>query len=54
MATLMKTPVILPTSKITVDLSTIKQQLLSDATDPFNRMPLEIEDVLPSLSSGSS
>ncbi|KAG0144275.1 hypothetical protein CROQUDRAFT_660243 [Cronartium quercuum f. sp. fusiforme G11] len=47
MATLMKDPVILPTSKTTVDMSTIKQHFLSDATDPFNRMPLKIEDILP-------
>ncbi|KAI9620093.1 hypothetical protein KEM48_008368 [Puccinia striiformis f. sp. tritici PST-130] len=47
MCTLMKEPVILPTSKTTVDLSTIKQHFLSDATDPFNRMPLKIEDVVP-------
>ncbi|EFP85768.2 uncharacterized protein PGTG_11097 [Puccinia graminis f. sp. tritici CRL 75-36-700-3] len=50
MATLMKEPVILPTSKTTVDLSTIKQHFLSDATDPFNRMPLKIEDVIPDVS----
>jgi len=49
MATLMKDPVILPTSKTTVDLSTIKQHFLSDATDPFNRMPLKIEEVVPDL-----
>ncbi|POW17302.1 hypothetical protein PSTT_00678 [Puccinia striiformis] len=36
MCTLMKEPVILPTSKTTVNLSTIKQHFLSDATDPFN------------------
>lgn len=47
MATLMKEPVILPTSKTTVDLSTIKQHFLSDATDPFNRRPLKIEEVVP-------
>ncbi|KNZ58553.1 hypothetical protein VP01_1908g1 [Puccinia sorghi] len=51
MATLMKDPVILPTSKTTVDLSTIKQHFLSDATDPFNRMPLKIEEVVPGPSS---
>ncbi|WAQ85400.1 hypothetical protein PtA15_6A28 [Puccinia triticina] len=50
MATLMREPVILPTSKTTVDLSTIKQHFLSDATDPFNRMPLKIEDVIPDVS----
>lgn len=47
MATLMKDPVILPSSRTIVDLSTIKSHLLSDATDPFNRVPLKIEDVHP-------
>ncbi|CAG8750132.1 13496_t:CDS:2, partial [Acaulospora colombiana] len=30
-----------------VDLSTIKSHLLSDPTDPFNRVPLKLEDVTP-------
>ncbi|EPQ27830.1 uncharacterized protein PFL1_04575 [Pseudozyma flocculosa PF-1] len=47
MATLMKDPVMLPSSKTILDRSTIKAHLLSDATDPFNRMPLKIEDVVP-------
>lgn len=47
MFTLMKEPVILPSSKVTIDLSTIKSHLLSDAKDPFNRAPLKIEDVIP-------
>jgi U-box domain len=47
MFTLMKEPVILPTSKISIDLATIKSHLLSDPTDPFNRSPLKIEDVVP-------
>jgi ubiquitin conjugation factor E4 B len=50
MATLMKDPVTLPSSKAIVDLSTIKSHLLSDPTDPFNRVPLTIEDVVPSTS----
>lgn len=49
MATLMRDPVFLPTSKTTVDMSTIKSHLLSDPTDPFNRVPLKIEDVVPNL-----
>jgi len=48
MFTLMEDPVILPTSKVTVDRSTISSYLLSDAMDPFNRAPLRIEDVSPS------
>jgi ubiquitin conjugation factor E4 B len=47
MATLMTDPVLLPSSKAIVDRSTIKSHLLSDATDPFNRAPLKIEEVVP-------
>lgn len=47
MATLMLDPVILPSSKTVLDRSTIKSHLLSDPTDPFNRMPLKLEEVLP-------
>jgi hypothetical protein len=46
MATLMKDPVILPTSKQVIDRSTIRSHLLSDPHDPFNRSPLKIEDVI--------
>lgn len=45
--TMMRDPVILPSSKVRVDLSTIKSHLLSDPTDPFNRVPLKIDDVIP-------
>ncbi|TKA55862.1 hypothetical protein B0A49_10202 [Cryomyces minteri] len=47
MATLMEDPVILPKSRITIDRSTIRSHLLSDPTDPFNRVPMKIEDVVP-------
>jgi len=43
---LMSDPVILPTSKTVIDRSTIRSHLLSDPTDPFNRQPLKIEDVV--------
>ncbi|KAG2731032.1 hypothetical protein G9P44_006181 [Scheffersomyces stipitis] len=46
MYTVMEDPVVLPTSKISIDRSTIKAHLLSDPTDPFNRMPLKMEDVV--------
>ncbi|GAB1520772.1 Ubiquitin conjugation factor E4 [Rhizoctonia solani] len=49
MYTLMRDPVILPSSKATVDRSTIKAHLLSDTTDPFNRSPLKIEEVVPDV-----
>jgi len=48
MFSLMTDPVILPTSKTTIDRSTIRSHLLSDPNDPFNRAPLKIEDVTPS------
>lgn len=47
MATLMTDPVQLPSSKAIVDMSTIKSHLLSDSSDPFNRVPLKIQDVVP-------
>ena len=46
--TVMKDPVTLPTSRVVVDRATIKAHLLSDSNDPFNRVPLKIEDVTPS------
>nr|CAI5817128.1 unnamed protein product [Callosobruchus analis] len=47
MSTLMTDPVILPSSKQTVDRTTIARHLLSDQTDPFNRSPLSMEHVTP-------
>jgi ubiquitin conjugation factor E4 B len=44
---IMTDPVMLPSSKTIIDRSTIRSHLLSDPTDPFNRMPLKIEDVVP-------
>lgn len=52
LATVMRDPVILPTSHNIVDRSTIKSHLLSDNTDPFNRKKLRIEEVIPGESSG--
>ncbi|ONH75220.1 E4 ubiquitin-protein ligase UFD2 [Pichia kudriavzevii] len=45
MFTLMKDPVRLPSSKISMDRSVLKAHLMNDPTDPFNRMPLKMEDV---------
>lgn len=39
-------PVILPSSKISVDRTTIARHLLSDQTDPFNREPLTMDQVI--------
>jgi len=47
MNTIMKEPVKLPTSGVTVDRSTIVRHLLSDQTDPFNRSPLTMDMVVP-------
>lgn len=45
MSTLMTDPVILPSSHVTVDKTTIQRHLLSDQTDPFNRSPLTMDQV---------
>lgn len=47
MLTIMTDPVILPSSKQTVDRSTIARHLLSDQTDPFNRAPLSMDQIIP-------
>lgn len=44
---LMKDPVTLPSSKVIVDRSTISRHLLSDQSDPFNRSPLSMDQVIP-------
>lgn len=49
MSTLMLDPVILPSSRQTVDRSTIARHLLSDQTDPFNRAPLSMDQVIPNM-----
>lgn len=46
MSTVMMDPVILPSSKQTVDRNTIARHLLSDQTDPFNRSPLTMDQVV--------
>ncbi|CAA3017415.1 probable ubiquitin conjugation factor E4 [Olea europaea subsp. europaea] len=45
--TLMKDPVILPSSKVTLDRSVIYRHLLSDSTDPFNRSHLTVDMLIP-------
>ncbi|KII86779.1 hypothetical protein PLICRDRAFT_43444 [Plicaturopsis crispa FD-325 SS-3] len=49
MFTVMRDPVTLPSSKAVIDRSTIKSHLLSDSTDPFNRVPLSIDQVIPNV-----
>ncbi|XP_045811335.1 probable ubiquitin conjugation factor E4 isoform X2 [Trifolium pratense] len=47
--TLMKDPVILPSSKTTVDRPVIQRHLLSDSTDPFNRSHLTADMLIPDV-----
>jgi ubiquitin conjugation factor E4 B len=47
MFTVMRDPVCLPSSRTILDRATIKSHLLSDSKDPFNRVPLTIEEVVP-------
>ncbi|KAK4689997.1 ubiquitin conjugation factor E4 B, partial [Tremellales sp. Uapishka_1] len=49
LATLMKDPVILPVSRVTVDRGTIRAVLLSKELDPFNNVPLKFEDCVPDV-----
>ena len=44
---IMADPVRLPSSGKVMDRSTIEQHLLNDPTDPFNRAPLAISDLVP-------
>jgi len=45
--TLMRDPVVLPTSNVVVDRTTIVQHLLSSTIDPFNRQPLTVAMLKP-------
>ncbi|KAI3897369.1 hypothetical protein MKX03_021964 [Papaver bracteatum] len=47
--TLMKDPVILPSSRITVDRPVIQRHLLSDNSDPFNRSHLTQDMLIPDV-----
>lgn len=47
--TLMKDPVILPSSKTTVDRPVIQRHLLSDSSDPFNRSHLTADMLIPDV-----
>uniref|UniRef100_A0A8C1CGS2 Ubiquitin conjugation factor E4 A n=2 Tax=Cyprinus carpio TaxID=7962 RepID=A0A8C1CGS2_CYPCA len=49
MSTLMLDPVLLPSSNVTVDRTTIARHLLSDQTDPFNRSPLTMDQIRPNI-----
>lgn len=45
----MEDPVLLPTSNVIVDRSTIRAHLLGDTRDPFNRKPLSMDMVQPGI-----
>ncbi|EDV21051.1 uncharacterized protein TRIADDRAFT_60429 [Trichoplax adhaerens] len=47
MNTLMVNPVILPTSGKIMDKATITRHLFSSQNDPFNRLPLQLDDLVP-------
>jgi ubiquitin conjugation factor E4 B len=49
MFTVMEDPVLLPSSKTILDRSTIIAHLLNSATDPFNRSPLQIDELIPEI-----
>ncbi|KAI3946325.1 hypothetical protein MKW98_010449 [Papaver atlanticum] len=52
--TLMKDPVTLPSSNVTVDRSVIERHLLSDTNDPFNRSHLTQDMLIPDVQLKSS
>ncbi|EYU44160.1 hypothetical protein ABFS82_08G027800 [Erythranthe guttata] len=47
--TLMRDPVILPSSKVVLDRPVIQRHLLSDSTDPFNRSHLTADMLIPDV-----
>ncbi|KAJ6802526.1 putative ubiquitin conjugation factor E4 [Iris pallida] len=47
--TLMKDPVILPSSRMSIDRAVIQRHLLSDNTDPFNRSHLTQDMLIPDV-----
>eukprot|EP00475_Leptophrys_vorax_P023220 TRINITY_DN3171_c0_g1_i1.p1 TRINITY_DN3171_c0_g1~~TRINITY_DN3171_c0_g1_i1.p1 ORF type:complete len:1000 (-),score=246.87 TRINITY_DN3171_c0_g1_i1:589-3549(-) len=47
MQSLMRDPVLLPSSKVPMERSVITRHLLNTPTDPFNRQPLKVEELLP-------
>ena len=47
MFTVMEDPVMLPSSKAIVDRGTIVAHLLNNETDPFNRAPLTLDQLVP-------
>lgn len=49
MSTIMQDPVVLPSSKVSIDRTTIARHLLSDQTDPFNRSPLSMDLIKPDV-----
>ncbi|ELA41779.1 uncharacterized protein VICG_01131 [Vittaforma corneae ATCC 50505] len=44
--TIMENPVLMLTSKITIDRSTFNQIMLNDRIDPFSRLPLDESQIV--------
>ena len=47
MMTLMRDPVLLPSSKVVCDRTVITRHLLSEQTDPYTKQKLTVEDLVP-------
>merc|ERR1712087_834340 len=47
MAEIMEDPVLLPTSQNIMDRKVIERHIMSNDDDPFNRLPLKVEDLEP-------
>lgn len=47
MSEIMEDPVLLPTSKNVMDRKVIERHIMSNDDDPFNRLPLKMEDLVP-------
>lgn len=47
MSTLMRDPVILPSSRQVIDRPNILRHLMTDPRDPINRSPLQASELIP-------
>lgn len=47
MSTLMRDPVILPSSRQVIDRPNILRHLMTDPRDPINRAPLQASELIP-------
>lgn len=49
MSEIMEDPVLLPTSKNIMDRKVIERHIMSNDDDPFNRLPLSVQDLVPQI-----